>query len=176
MKVKVAQSCPTLCDPMDCSPWNSPGQNTGVGGLSLLKGIFPTQGFNPGLLHCRQILYYLSHKGNPRIVEWVAYKAVSEHELVHCNVEQHTCRKLLKDWVIRWRIEQECHRQTSRGNNSETWDVSPLAKRRPSQELIDSESILSSVDAQQKPTEHVLNIQTRGIIVIKTHTDSHNTA
>ena len=35
-----------------CSPWNSPGQSTGVGGLSLLQGIFPTQGWNPGLLHC----------------------------------------------------------------------------------------------------------------------------
>ena len=45
------------------SPWNSPGQNTGVGSLSLLQGIFPTQGSNPGLLHCRQILYQLSHKG-----------------------------------------------------------------------------------------------------------------
>ena len=44
VKVKVAQRCLTLCDPMDCSPWNSPGQNTGVGGLSLLQGIFPTQG------------------------------------------------------------------------------------------------------------------------------------
>ena len=47
------------------SPWNSPGQNTGVGRLLLLKGIFPTQGLNPGLLHCRQILYQLSHKGSP---------------------------------------------------------------------------------------------------------------
>ena len=43
------------------NPWNSPGQNTGVGSLSLLQGIFPTQGSNPGLLHCRQILYQLSH-------------------------------------------------------------------------------------------------------------------
>ena len=43
------------------SPWNSPGQNTGVVSLSLLQGIFPTQGSNPGLLHCRQILYQLSH-------------------------------------------------------------------------------------------------------------------
>ena len=49
MKVKVAQLCPTLCDPMDCSPWNSPGQNTGVGSLSLLQRIFPTQGANPGI-------------------------------------------------------------------------------------------------------------------------------
>ena len=60
-EVKVAQSCPTLCDPVD-SPWNSPDQNTGVGSLSLLQGIFPTQGSNPGLPHCRQILYQLSHQ------------------------------------------------------------------------------------------------------------------
>ena len=54
------------------SPWNFPGQNTGVGILSLLQGIFPTQGLNPGLLHCRQILYQLSHKGSARILEWLA--------------------------------------------------------------------------------------------------------
>ena len=96
----VAQSCLTLCDPMDCSclgfsvhggppgkntgvgclflscisdflwahgpysPWNSPGRSTGVGSLSLLQGIFPTQGWNPGLPHCRQILYQLSLKGS----------------------------------------------------------------------------------------------------------------
>ena len=47
LKVKVAQSCPTLWDLY--SPWNPPGQNTGVGSLSLLQGIFPTQGSNPGL-------------------------------------------------------------------------------------------------------------------------------
>ena len=47
------------------SPWNSPGQNTAVGSLSLLRGIFPTQGSNPGLPHYRQILYQLSHKGSP---------------------------------------------------------------------------------------------------------------
>ena len=55
------------------SPWNSPSQNTGVGSLSLLQGIFPTQGSNLGLPHCRRILYQLSHKGSPRILEWVAY-------------------------------------------------------------------------------------------------------
>ena len=63
-EVKVAQSCPTLCDSMDYSPWNSPGQNTGVGTLSLLQGILPTQGLNPGLPHCRRILYQVSHKGS----------------------------------------------------------------------------------------------------------------
>ena len=60
-------------DPMDCSPWNSPGQNTGMGSLSLLQGIFPTQGSNPGLLCYRWILYQLSYKGSPRILEWVAH-------------------------------------------------------------------------------------------------------
>ena len=55
------------------SPWNSLGQNTGVGSLSLLQGIFPTQGLNPGLPHCGHILYQLSYKGSPRILEWVAY-------------------------------------------------------------------------------------------------------
>ena len=47
------------------SPWNSPGQNTGVGDLSLLQGIFPVQGLNPRLSHCRWILYQLSHRGSP---------------------------------------------------------------------------------------------------------------
>ena len=53
------------------SPWNSLGQNTGVGSLSLLQGILPIQGSNLGLLHCGQILYQLSHKGSPRILQWV---------------------------------------------------------------------------------------------------------
>ena len=54
------------------SLWNSPGQNTGVGGLSLLRGIFPTQRLNPGLPHCSWILYQLCHKGSPGTLEWVA--------------------------------------------------------------------------------------------------------
>ena len=60
-EVKVAQSCLTLCDPMDF-PWNSLGQNTGVGSLSVLQGIFLTQESNQGLLHCRRILYQLSYQ------------------------------------------------------------------------------------------------------------------
>ena len=68
VKVKVTQWCPTLCNPMDYTcPWNSPGQNTGLGSLSLLQGIFPTQGSNPCLPHCRQILYQLSYKGSPMV-------------------------------------------------------------------------------------------------------------
>ena len=71
VKVNVTLSCLTICDPM--GPWNSPGQNTGMGSLSLLQGIFPTQRLNPHLLHCWWILYQLSHQGSPRILEWVAY-------------------------------------------------------------------------------------------------------
>ena len=54
-------------------PWDFPGKSTGVGCHFLLQGIFLTQGSNPGLPHCRQILYQLNHKGSPRILEWLAY-------------------------------------------------------------------------------------------------------
>ena len=75
----VTQSCLTLWDPVDCSlsgssvHRDSPGKNTGVGCHALLQRIFPTQWLNPGLLHCRQILYQLSQQGSPKILEWVAY-------------------------------------------------------------------------------------------------------
>ena len=65
------QSCLTLCNLMDCSPpgtsvcGDSAGKNTGVGCHALLQGIYPIQGLNPGLPHCRWILYYLSHQGSP---------------------------------------------------------------------------------------------------------------
>ena len=67
----VTQSCLTVCDPKDCSPpgssvhGDSPGMDTGVGCHVLLQGIFPTQGSNPGLSHCRQIFYCLSHQWSP---------------------------------------------------------------------------------------------------------------
>ena len=75
----VTQSCSTLCHPTDCSPLDSsvhgdsPGKNTGLGCHALLQGSFPTQALNPGLLHCRQILYHLSHQGSPRTLRWVTY-------------------------------------------------------------------------------------------------------
>ena len=71
MKVLVAQSCPTLLQRHELyptrllCPWDSPGKNTGGGCHFLLQGIFPTQESNPGLLHCSQILYRLSHQGSP---------------------------------------------------------------------------------------------------------------
>ena len=69
-----SESCSFVSDPLQphglYSPWNSPGQNPGVGSLSLLQEIFPTQGSNPGLRHCRWILYQLSHKGSPGYSLW----------------------------------------------------------------------------------------------------------
>ena len=75
----VTQSCPVLCDPLNCSPKGSsvrgvsPGKHTGVGFHALLQGIFPTHGSKPCLPHWRQILYHLSHQRSPRILEWEAY-------------------------------------------------------------------------------------------------------
>ena len=66
----VAQLCPTLCDPKHCSPpassvyGDSPRKNSGVGCHALLQGIFLTQGSNPGLPHCRWVLYQLSYPGS----------------------------------------------------------------------------------------------------------------
>ena len=62
---QVRWSCPTLPPHGLYSPWNSPGQNTGVGSPSLLQEIFPTQGSNPGLPHCKWILHQLSYWGSP---------------------------------------------------------------------------------------------------------------
>ena len=82
--IEVAQSCLTLCNPMECGlpgssvHEDSPGKNTGVGCHFLLQEIFPTQGSNPGLLHCRQMLYCLSHQGN-----YSTYIALHSHTQQH---------------------------------------------------------------------------------------------
>ena len=69
----IQPRCPALqADSLPAEPQGNP-KDAGVGSLSLLQRIFPTQQSNPGLLHCRWILYQLSHKGSPRILEWVAY-------------------------------------------------------------------------------------------------------
>ena len=71
MRAKSLWSFLTLCNPKDCRPLgssvhgDSPGKNTAVGCHFLFQGIFPSQGSNPGLLHCRQILYFLSYPGKP---------------------------------------------------------------------------------------------------------------
>ena len=75
----VAQSSLTVCNPMNCSPPNSslhedsPGKNTEVGCYALLQGTFPTQGSNPGVPHCKEIIHCLSYQGSPRVLAWGAY-------------------------------------------------------------------------------------------------------
>ena len=75
LTVKV-ESCSVVSDSLRphelYSPWNSPGQNTGVSSLSLLQRIFSTQGSNPGLPHCRWILYQLSYKGSPNLLFYIS--------------------------------------------------------------------------------------------------------
>ena len=72
-----SESCSVMSDSLRphgrYSPWNYLGQNTGVGSLSLLQGIFPSQGLILGVPLCGWILYQLNHKESPRILEWVAY-------------------------------------------------------------------------------------------------------
>ena len=77
---EIAQSCPTLCDPVDTRfllPWDFLGKSTGVGCHFLLQGVFPNQGSNPDLLHCRQTLYHLSHQVSPKFLiepcNWVIH-------------------------------------------------------------------------------------------------------
>ena len=92
-----ARLCPTLCDPMDCGP---PGFslreifqariNTGVDCHSLLQRIFPTQGLNPGLLHCRQMLCHLSNKEDPLLFTVTVNDSYSLENFALCGF----CREL----------------------------------------------------------------------------------
>ena len=92
-----SESCSVMSDslrPMDLySPWNSPGQNTGVGSLSLFQGTFPTQGLNPGFPHCRRILYCPSQQskpkntgvGSPPLLQGIFLSRDSNQGLLHCR-------------------------------------------------------------------------------------------
>ena len=170
MKVKsereVAQSCPTLSDPMDYSlpgssihgifqarvlewgaiafsimsnslwphglysPWNSLGQNTGVSSLSLLPGIFPTLGLNPGLPHCRWIPYWLSHKGSPRILEWDAYPFSSRSSRARNRTEV--------SWIAAdsWQEEYKIHISYPHHSNCSTHTYTQKTKPNAPQMLL----------------------------------------
>ena len=93
--------------------YNSPGQNTGVGSHSLLQGIFPTQGSNPSLPHCRWILYQLSHKESPRILEWVAYHFSRGSSWLRNQIGVSCIAgRLFTSWVIREDLHIYIHIRT----------------------------------------------------------------
>ena len=89
VKVSVTQLCLTLCDLMDCSlpgfsvHGDSPGENTGVGCLSLLQRIFLTQRVNLGLLYCRPILYHLSQRITRESGYYLYYPKIGNHIKIH---------------------------------------------------------------------------------------------
>ena len=83
------------------NPWNSPGQNTGVGSLSLLQGIFPTQGSNPGLPHRRQILYHPSHQGS-WLKGWMWKVKVTQLCPTLCNSMDYTIHGILQARKLGW--------------------------------------------------------------------------
>ena len=101
-----SESCSVLSNPLQphglYNPWNSPGQNTGVGSLSLLQGIFTTQGSNPHLPRCRQILYQLSNKESPGILEWYLFKCwIIIHSCLAGKLCSHclSCPSVLGQWL-----------------------------------------------------------------------------
>ena len=79
------------------SPWNSPGQNTGVGSLYLLQGIFLYQGLNPGLPYCRWILYQLSHKGSE-----VAQSCPTPSDPMDCSLPGSPIHGIFQARVLEW--------------------------------------------------------------------------
>ena len=99
------------------SLWYSPGQNTGVSSLYFLQGIFPTQGSNPGLPQFRQILYQLSHKGSPRIQEWVACSCSSGSSRPR-NLTGVSC--IAGRFFINWAITGKAQEDMTPGNQRES--------------------------------------------------------
>ena len=99
--------------------WDSPGQNTEVGTLSFLQGIFLTQGLNPGLPHCRWILYQLSHKGSLRILECVAYPLSRGS---HSQTRRQTNKEIMGPLVLKGGDEPRV-----RGSGREEASSAPLA-------------------------------------------------
>ena len=103
------------------SPMNSPGQDTRVGRPSLLWGIFPTQGLNPGLLHCRWILYQLSHKGSQRTLEWVAcpFSSRSSQPRSRTRFSGITGR-----YFTNWAIREVLKVERKNSKNESSWNYS----------------------------------------------------
>ena len=104
----VAQLCPTLCDTMGCSlpgfsvHGDAPGKNTGMDSHALHQRIFPTQGSNPGLPHCRWILYNPSHHGGPIVRIAELKRRVNSRPIAECRLKSGPCKG--KDETLRPRV------------------------------------------------------------------------
>ena len=106
--------------------WNSPGQNTGVGSFSLLQGIFPTQGSNPGLPHCKLDSLPAELQGKPKntgvgsisLLQWIFPTQESNQGLLHCRqiLYQLSYQRSPNFWIIDKAIKQESSRKTSTSN------------------------------------------------------------
>ena len=133
----LTQLCPTLCSPMDCIRpvssvcGDSPGRNTGVGCHALLQGLFPTQGSNPGLPHCRQILYCLIHQGNPKKSREVC---LFDEKLINTKLPPISMAPLLSQKAVRWYLS-ETHSalhvpKVEAGGTITTWQLGKLRHKK----------------------------------------------
>ena len=89
-------------------PWNSPGKNTGVGSHSLPQGIFPNQGSNPGLPHCRQILYHLSHRESQNSCNFLGFFIIFCYDICFCSQLPLCFLKEMGERRLRWESERLC--------------------------------------------------------------------
>ena len=94
------------------SLWNSPGQITGVGSFSFLQGVFPTQGSNPGLPHCRQILYQLSHQGSVHVIS-SSFLFIAEYYQMPQFVYLCSCWGIFGLFLLLDYCESNCHEPSS---------------------------------------------------------------
>ena len=112
MKVLVSQSCSTLGNPMAPArllcQWDFPGKNTGVGCHFLLEGIFPIQGSNPGLLHCRQIIFHLSHQRSPTFSQGSPSPSHSLHLQHYLLLPLYTYLIVPVNCTTHWALGQPC--------------------------------------------------------------------
>ena len=155
-EVLVTQSCLILCDPMDCDLSESSvhgilqARNTGVGCHSLLQGIFPTQGLNLGLLHCRQILYHLSHQRNLlhlrlHVNMWWPKQCIRTKPFTSLQGEKHPLFHLLKITWKKWEIFST-HSKWGPNNIYHVWGTIWFSKH-----LLEIHSLTPTASLQGKP-------------------------
>ena len=120
-------------------------QNTGVDSLSLLQGIFPIQVSSSGLPYCRQILYQLSHKGSPRILEWVTYPFSSGSSWPR-NQARFSCITggFFTNWAIRVSLSADFPAETLQGQKELAHVQSTEKKKLTTKSILSSKFIIQS--------------------------------